>query len=485
MSIASANNAFATDLYAALCVESGNLLFSPLSVYAALALAAAGAKGETAAEMANVLHFRRTDVAEDPAVHRPAAAGIHEGLSGLLRRLTDGDEAASAPIRTTIAELRSALDDIRATMRAAREAGEWSRRKEHVEREEELITRLEEAQAGIGPNELAIANALWAEQTSPFTPEFVATISNYYGPGALFTADFINDHSRECVRINQWVAERTRGRIEEIVSPLDPEQVMLMRLIIINAIYFKGEWQKPFEHQLTRPLTFVLADGGTVQVPMMQAPELDVGSYAAFNADGSPFDTPREIEVGQRAGLYPGDDGFAVLELPYRGFGTTMVFIAPRSPDGLPRIEQQLTIENLDAWMATLVRRPVEVKLPRFELRSRLPMADTLQRLGMTRAFRDPTEVAGADFTGMSASDDPHRQLYITEVVHEGFVEVNEQGTEASAATTVVMCYGLDEPSRIVPFTPVFRADRPFIFLIRHHSTGCVLFVGRVANPAV
>jgi serine protease inhibitor len=263
---------------------------------------------------------------------------------------------------------------------------------------------------------------------------------------------------------------------------LPPHEAKLVRLILTNAIYFKGAWSVPFSEADTKPRDFTLADGKKIKAPIMNARWLDVGCYGAFNADGSLFKTPVKIKRGQKTGLYPGAKGFAMLELPYKGDDISMVLIAPNAHDGLGVIEKKLTTDNLAAWIGKLQKRKTNVFLPKFKLETKYEMNDTLKAMGMARAFTDPRSPKGADFTGMCASKDPRHRLYITKVIHKAFVEVNEKGTEAAAATAVIMS-GVRSAPMSRPFTPTFQADRPFLFVIRDKQTNSILFMGRINNP--
>jgi serine protease inhibitor len=161
-----------------------------------------------------------------------------------------------------------------------------------------------------------------------------------------------------------------------------------------------------------------------------------------------------------------------------------MVIVLPRAEDGLPALEKLLAEDNLPTWVSKLNQRVVEVFVPRFKLETDYQMTKTLKALGMVRAFNDPGRPDGAQFDGMSVSKAPGERLFISAVMHKAFVEVNEKGTEAAAATAVALKKEAKEDApRARPFTPVFRADRPFVFLIRDRKTGTILFLGRVLNP--
>ena len=227
-----------------------------------------------------------------------------------------------------------------------------------------------------------------------------------------------------------------------------------------------------------------LSDSSKKRTPMMSVQNLEVGRYAAFNADCTFFRTPEEIKRGQEKGLYPDKDGFAVLELPYKGDDLAMLLIAPNKPSGLEAIEKVLTPESFGTWINRLESRDVHVFMPKFKQETNYGMTVPLQKMGMTRAFTDPVDPNGADFTGMCDSSDIMDRLYINKILHKAFVEVNEKGTEAVAATAVMMPGPALAPIK-VPFTPTFRADRPFLFLIRDRVTNSILFMGRIVDPAV
>jgi serpin B len=334
--------------------------------------------------------------------------------------------------------------------------------------------------------ELHIANALWGEKTYPFRQAYLDTLDKHYHTGGYFPVDFKNDFEAARQRINAWVEERTRNRIKDLIAKdtFDPAAQKLMRLILTNAVYFKGQWTETFPKEATKDDDFLLSRGKKVRVPMMALRNMKAARYAAFKGDGSAFDTPERIGPGENDEnkLYPNENGFQMLELPYKGGETSMVLLLPRSADGLAALERKLSGASVQDWIAKLKRRAGHVHVPRFKLEQKYDMSDTLQGMGMVRAFVDPRQANGAQFDGMSASSDPLQKLYVSKVLHKAFVEVNEKGTEAAAATAVPMGVKTAAPIT-VPFTPVFKADRPFVFLIRDVKTGTILFVGRLANP--
>ncbi len=304
----------------------------------------------------------------------------------------------------------------------------------------ELVRRLNEG-ADRGGYELSVANALWGQEDVEFRDAFLALMRDAYRAG-LRQVDFAHATEQARETINAWVAEQTHQKIPELIKPgvLDAYTA----LVLTNAIYFKGAWESPFKTRATNTEDFLLATGDTVQVPMMQQTESH--------------------------GYYEGPD-FAILELPYAESSLSMVIVLPDLPSGLARLERDLTYEDLAGHLQQVHTRQVRVAIPRFTFSSSFTLAQTLAAMGMASAFgRD------ADFSGMTEQE----RLFISEVVHEAFVEVTEEGTEAAAATGVVMARMAAPGGEI----PVFRADHPFLFAIRDRASGAWLFMGRVLNPA-
>ena len=369
------NTQFALDLYDRLRTqEDGNLFCSPHSISTALAMTWAGARTETADEMARTLHF-------DAPQNRVAAA-----FDELARSLED-----------------QGADDEPANI------------------------------------ELAIANRLWGQQGEPFLDPFLDTIRTNYG-GGLETVDFLADLEKTRRTINDWVAEQTRDRIRDLLRQGDLSPGML--LVLTNAIYFKGDWLTQFDPQKTHDGRFFINDGKVVEVPMM-----------SLKSD---------------FGLLESDD-LQVLEMPYDGEQLSMVILLPRARDGLAALEETLSAEMLATWLKELTVRETQVKLPRFKVTSRFDLGQTLKQMGMPLAFTP----GRADFSGMNG----RRDLFIGKVIHQAWVQVDEQGTEAAAATAVgMMTTSIQRP-------PLFNANHPFLFLIRDRETGSILFLGRVVDP--
>ena len=285
--------------------------------------------------------------------------------------------------------------------------------------------------------------------------------------------------------INGWVEKQTKDRIKDLLAK--GTLTADTSLVITSAVYFKGQWSKPFEESSTKNEDFTSAGGAKQPAPMMHQYNSSGAKYAAFRGDGSLFDSPSEIPADKSnadASLYPDAQGFTMLELPYKGEKLSMVFLVPQSADALEQLEQKLKYDDLQAWVGKLHECAVDITIPKFKLETMYKLNDVLLRLGMDRAFNDPRQPNGAQFDGIVDSSDAAKKLFIGSVIHKTFVEVNEKGTEAAAATAIAMVGAMARPQiKMKPFVPVFRADKPFVFLIRYIDTGSILFFGRVTNP--
>jgi serpin B len=237
------------------------------------------------------------------------------------------------------------------------------------------------------------------------------------------------------------VESKTNEKIKDLI----PEGVLddLTRLVITNAIYFKGTWVTQFDEKNTVEEDFVTDTGNTVQVPMMKLEE------AYFK--------------------YAETDLLQVVELPYQGDKVSMLILLPRDSTDLSPVEESLTLDNLSLWKNSLRNQTVTVEIPKFNVETEYTLNELLIDLGMPSAF-DPSS---ADLSGITEQE----ELYIAAALHKAFVEVNEEGTEAAAATGVVI------GTTSAPIIPLFRADHPFIFIIQDSDTGNILFMGRVSNP--
>ena len=288
-----------------------------------------------------------------------------------------------------------------------------------------------------GNIKLAVAHSLWPQIDYAFLEGFISLVKENYG--VLISP--VNYAQTEAARkkINTWVEKKTEDKIKDLIPPglIDA----LTTLVLVNAIYFKGNWARQFDPSLTKGATFWMRPAEGIEVPMM---------------------------TQQQDFRYAESESVQVLELPYVGGDLSMFVVLPRKVDGLAELENALTAENLEKWTSDLWEREVFVALPVFKMSGKFMLGGTLASMGMTDAFG-----SNADFSGMDGS----KSLFISEVIHQAFIDVNEEGTEAAAATAVVMARSIPPP------VPTFRADHPFVFLIRDNNTASILFLGRVVNP--
>ncbi len=372
------NNSFALDLYAQLRRGDGNRFVSPFSISSALAMTYAGARGDTAREMAKALHFT---LPPDQ---------LHPSFNRLITEIHGHNTPASAQ------------------------------------------------QPAI---QLFTANALWAQRGEPILGDYQQQIETDY-QGGIFPVDFRLATETARQTINEWVEKQTKGKIEQLLKPgrLRASTV----LVLTNAIYFKGLWESQFLKQHTVSDTFRLSARESLRVDMMN----QTGRFRCL------------------------DEGtFQAMELPYRGRAISMVILLPKAVDGLAQLEAACSEPRLEAWLAKLASRRVRISLPRFRLTEELELKSALSALGMPLAF----DGGAADFSGITG----RRDMAISAVVHKAFVDVDETGTEAAAATAVVM----EKKGGAAARTMVFRADHPFLFLIRDNLSGSILFLGRLVRP--
>jgi len=293
---------------------------------------------------------------------------------------------------------------------------------------------------------LNTANALWAQNDFKFLDEYFSTVRNYYGGNAT-NLDFVGESDESRVTINNWVEGQTNDRIKDLI----PAGAITdrTRLVLTNAVYFKGSWVLKFETGMTREADFKVSPTQTVKAQMMS--QTDKFNYAET-------------------------DDLQILEMPYLGNDISMLIILPKEGK-LDSVESSISSEKLNEWKGMLRQERVMVKVPKFKFDTKYPeMADDLAAMGMPTAFVPPTEPSCADFTGMTGNCSPDTCLYISAVIHQAFVEVNEEGTEAAAATAVGGMVAMSMP-------PSFIADHPFIFLIQEKTTGTILFLGRMSDP--
>jgi len=301
-----------------------------------------------------------------------------------------------------------------------------------------LQDKLEKVQKE-GRVQLHVANSLWPHKEYPFRKEFLGLVKEYYKTD-ITVLDYARQSEKARNTINTWVEDKTRDKIKELIKPgvLD----VLTRLVLVNAIYFKGNWASQFDKKQTRNILFKVSLDKTVKTPMM-------------------------YQKGQFG--YWADKDLQVLKMPYIGKQLSMVVLLPTRIDGLPQLEKKLNIENLRRWTIQLRKRKVATWLPKFKLKCDFRLDKALQGMGMVDAFTD-----NADFSGMDGTD----WLYLSAVLHKAFIDVNEEGTEAAAATAVVVV-----KQASIHMDPQFRADHPFVFLIQENQTKSILFLGRMNDP--
>ena len=371
-SVVAGNTAFGLDLYTKLRATPGNQFFSPLSISTALAMTYGGARGETATQMAKVLHF-----------------------------LSDEEN-----LHVAFARLRNDLQT-----------------------EEDAKCRF------------VMANRLWGQEGAPFLSSYTDLTQLFYD-APLARLNFAQS-KRACETINRWVEKQTAEKIRELLRPdmIDRGTV----LVLTNAVYFLGEWNRAFASNATKEAPFYLDSTRTVETMMMHRKD----SFRLRSVDG-----------------------VQILEMPYQGLRMAMVVILPEARDGLAAVEASLSAERLTGWLVSLTLQEVNVSLPRFTMASQFNLVEALKSLGMTLPFSPGM----ADFSGM----DGQRDLAISKVIHKAYVHANEKGTEAAAATATIVYKGGPMPGKP---PAIFRADHPFLFLIRDTKTGSILFFGRLANP--
>jgi serpin B len=291
------------------------------------------------------------------------------------------------------------------------------------------------------PLQIDIANALWAEKTIVFLQKYLDLIAENYGAG-IQLADFVNQPETVRTDINQWVSVQTHKKILDLIPAGTIDQTI--KLVLVNAIYFKADWERQFDPTNTKDVPFHLLDGSIIPVKMMVNDSLNV-PYSMGN-------------------------GYQALELKYSG-GTAVMDILVPDDGNLDAFESQLNMQNLDDILNSLQPASLSLGLPKFSFDTSFDLGKTLSELGMSNAF-DPSL---ADFSGLTGGHD----LFIGKVLHQALVKVDEKGTEAAAATSVMMA-----PTSIMQSNKILMIDRPFIFLIRDTTSKQVLFMGRVLNPA-
>ncbi|MBW2700396.1 MAG: serpin family protein [Deltaproteobacteria bacterium] len=305
----------------------------------------------------------------------------------------------------------------------------------------ELSSRGEGAEgADEEPFRLNVVNSIWGQVGHPFLDDFLDVLAVNYGAG-LRLMDFTYDPDACGEVINDWVEEKTEDRIQDLIPPGTLSD--MTRLVLVNAIYFNAAWNTPFEEEYTLDAAFTTLAGAEVQVPTMH------------QDSDFPYTTDEEVQV---------------VELPYDGEELSMVIMLPAQGQ-FSAFESSMSLERINGLLDDLQPALVNLSLPRWTFTTpSMKLAQILSDLGMPGAF-----AGDADFSGM----DGQIFLYIGEVIHKAFIAVNEAGTEAAAATAVVMCGNAAPPEPVT-----FTADRPFIYMIRDIPTGSILFMGRVTDPS-
>jgi len=373
------NIAFAVELYNQLRNESGNLFFSPESISTAMAMAYAGARGDTASEMADTLHFTLPPERLHPAMG-------------------------------------------------------------------ELLSNLNAAHDGY---QLRVADALWAEKDYTFLDAFLRLTNSDYGAG-FNQVDFEGACEAARLTINQWVEQKTENKIRDLIPPGALDSTT--RLVLTNAIYFKGDWETQFDKASTRDEDFHLSPEQTIKAPLMHR----VGKFNYLNGGT-----------------------FQALEIPYKTEELSMIVFLPNNTGGLPALERSLTAYNMRQLLGQLQHSSkVILSLPKFKMTRQFELQDALAAMGMPQAF----DGNKADFSGIASRKTmlADGNLYISAAIHKAYVDVDEEGTEAAAATGIQHRGLTGAP----PPPIIFCADHPFMFLIRDNRSGSILFMGRVTNPS-
>ncbi|XP_042256106.1 leukocyte elastase inhibitor-like isoform X2 [Thunnus maccoyii] len=408
-------------------------------ISSALAMVMLGARGNTATQMSQVLSFSEAEQPEQPeqpeqtetqqtpiesAVQSPMKSQMQSQMQTRMQMRTKLQQSSRLPLYLQkCLKPQNGEDDVHANFA-------------------QLLNEFKKPDA---PYALSLANRLYGEQSYQFVEDFLAEIRKHYN-AELESVDFIADAEVARVNINSWVEKNTQGKIKDLLGAVDN----MTKLVLVNAIYFKGNWNKHFMKNLTVDAQFRINKNDTKPVKMM-------------------------CQKSQFPLTFIPEANCQVLEMPYKGKELSMLIFLPKEIEddttGLEKLEKQLSYEKFVEWTCPDVmgQTEVEVKLPKFKMEEKYDLEDVLTSMGMVDAF----DATMSNFSGMSPAND----LVLSKVVHKAFVEVNEEGTEAAAATGVIavnLCY-------IIPTD--FIADHPFLFFIRHNSTMSVLFAGRYCSP--
>ncbi|XP_058412581.1 serpin B3-like [Diceros bicornis minor] len=387
-SLSEANAQFAVDLFQQLRKSyKGNIFYSPLSISSALAMTYLGAQGNTALQIGKVLHFNDvTDSTKGRAstAHVEKLGNVHQQFQKLLTDLKKPTDAY----------------------------------------------------------QLNIANRLYREKKFQFHQEYMDNVKKFY-LASVESADFINAAEESRKKINSWVESQTNGKINNLFPSGSLNSAIL---VLVNAVYFKGQWNVKFNKEYTAEEKFWLTKDTSKSVQMMK-------QRSFFN-----FTALEDIQA-------------KILEIPYKCKDLSMILLLPNEVEGLKKLEDKLTAEKLVEWTSSqnMSEKKVNLHLPRFKVEESYDLTGTLKSMGMVDALNSQD----ANFLGMAE----RRDLELTTMVHKSFVEVNEEGTEAAAATGI----GIGVTS--APIYESFRCDHPFLFFIKHNKTNSILFLGRVSSP--
>ncbi|XP_059901817.1 leukocyte elastase inhibitor-like isoform X1 [Gadus macrocephalus] len=414
-----ANTTFTLALFKKITEENktGNVFYSPLSISSALAMVLLGARGNTSTQMSEVLCFSEAEGPQQQALPALAQMQMQQRAPTtflppfLLKRMALQHQKGEEDINASFSKLLSELN-----------------------KPDALYS-------------LSLANRLYGEKTYQFVQEFLDETRKYY-QADLQSVDFKAKAEEARVEINTWVEKQTQDKIKDLLVPGVVDS--LTKLVLVNAIYFKGKWDKQFKEEATKETAFKLNKNDTKKVKMMH-------HKATFPLAFIP------------------EANCQILELPYEGKELSMLICLPMEIEdgttGLEKLEAMLTYETFMEWTRPdmMDQSEVNVGLPRFKMTQTYDMKDLLVSMGMVDAF----DQGLSDFSGMSSAND----LVLSKVVHKAFVEVNEEGTEAAAATAAIMML------RCIRVIPQFVADHPFLFFIRHNPSKSILFAGRYSSP--
>ncbi|XP_033964198.1 leukocyte elastase inhibitor-like [Pseudochaenichthys georgianus] len=415
--ISKANTTFALDLFKKLsdADKTANIFYSPFSISSALAMVMLGTGGNTSTQMSEVLGFTEKG--------QPEQTGAETMLSQMQSQMQMHQSRILPECVRKFLPPQNDEEDVHASF-------------------SELMSELIKDNA---PYALSLANRLYGEQSYQFVEHFLAETKKHYGAD-LESVDFKVSAEAARVNINKWVEDQTQGKIKNLLA----KGVVgsLTRLVLVNAIYFKGKWETQFKEYSTVDAPFKMNKNDTKSVKMM-------GQTSTFG-----LSSIREANC-------------QILEMPYKGKDLSMLIFLPNEIEdettGLEKLEKELTYETFVQWTHSdmMGKTKVNVRLPRFKMEESYSLKDILISMGMMDAF----DLTMSDYSGMSKAND----LVLSAVVHKAFVDVNEEGTEAAAATAG----GIS----VTSMPPEFHADHPFLFFIRHNPSMSILFAGRYSSP--